>query len=120
MKAKRMQAHIGQHDIPSTKEKVAPIHEDATYPGVASDKLQELYDAALKWAAKCPICHEDGEQVDPLPPPFRINKYLDGVSKQLINHITQPPEKWVYFISAYADRYHNYECCHHPKSRTSR
>lgn len=113
MKASKGQAHIGPH-----KGHLDPGMESfhRTYPDAVKEMLEDLRKRVLLWPAHCPVCQEDDEQKSPLPPPYRLNGYLDGLSKKVMGHLTAAPSSWEYFVSKYSKDYHK-EVCTHGKKR---
>ena len=118
MNANMGQAHIGAHDIPPLDADSDDFEEvddyddgstdrdrDLTYPKYAKKLLKNLYKSAMPWAKECPFCEGKDSEKGELPPPYRINQYLDNISEHLIQHIRYtPPESWEYFLSEYAKK----------------
>jgi hypothetical protein len=111
MKNGRGQVHIGEHDLAYDPD--TPKVHHTSYPAEAVKLLDQLYDVAKnRWEPACPLCEEAKDDGEKLPPPYRLNKYLDMVSAELIAHITADPGSWVYFISDYAANFHDTVCPH--------
>jgi len=94
------QAHIGKHKG----------HEHAAgqdYPLAIKDELDALKKRILNKQEECPFCVEDdGKPKDPFVPPYKVNVWLDKLSKDIKTELKSPVEKWPYFISKYAKMYY--------------
>ncbi len=100
MAAGKGQIHIGGHTG----------HEHAVgqdYPSEIKKHLSQLQDRIIKKSEECPFCVEsDGKAKKPFVPPYKVNQWLDNLSKSIKKDLTGPAKSWPYFVSKYAKRYH--------------
>ncbi|VUD66203.1 hypothetical protein TDB9533_03529 [Thalassocella blandensis] len=101
MIAGKGQVHIGGHTG----------HEHAVgqdYPSAIKEELSKLKDRVVMKSEECPFCVDnDGKAKKPFVPPYKVNQWLDSLSKDIKKDLTGPVKKWPYFISKYAKRYYN-------------
>jgi hypothetical protein len=100
MAAGKGQAHIGGHTG----------HEHAVgsdYPTEIKKELDALEKRILNKSEECPYCVEgDGAPKKPFIPPYKVNQWLDTLSKDISRDLKGPVKTWPYFISRNAKRYH--------------
>ena len=100
------QAHIGSHYNKTTFK-----HSEA-YPRFVKRKLDAIARRVVAISSDCPICSENGQKKKPLPTPYGVNIWLDGLSKSISRHVTSRPRRWEYFVSGHAASYHDEVCRH--------
>lgn len=94
------QTHIGGH---SGYENAA----GQDYPSAIKEELTSLQKRVLLKSEECPFCVEnDGKPKKPYVPPYKLNQWLDNLSGNIFRKLKGPAEKWPYFVSKYAKRYH--------------
>lgn len=100
MAAGKGQIHIGGHTG----------HEHAVgqdYPSEIKKHLSQLQDRIIKKSEECPFCvKSDGKPKKPFVPPYKVNQWLDNLSKSIKKDLKGPAKSWPYFVSKYAKRYH--------------
>ncbi|VAW90335.1 hypothetical protein MNBD_GAMMA17-1024 [hydrothermal vent metagenome] len=100
MAAGKGQTHIGGHSG----------HEHAAgqdYPSAIKEELTALKTRILNKSGECPFCVEDdGTPKKPFIPPYKVNQWLDNLSKDIQSDLTGQVVDWPYFISKYAKRYY--------------
>ena len=99
MVANKGQIHIGGHK--------GHTHDDQDYPSTIKEELSSLKKRILLKSEECPFCVEgDGTPKKPYVPPYKVNQWLDNLSKDIKLELTGSAKNWPYFISKYAKRYY--------------
>lgn len=100
MIAKKGQVHIGGHSG----------HEHAVgqdYPTAIKKELTAIKRRVIQKSEECPFCVENGgTPKKPFVPPYKVNLWLDLLSKRIARKLSGPVKTWPYFISRYAKRYY--------------
>lgn len=61
----------------------------------------------IEQSEECPFCvDEKGKAIEPFVPPYKLNQWLDNLSKRIKRKLTGPVNSWPYFISKYAKEYY--------------
>lgn len=96
MEAGMGQSHIGNHTG----------HETAAgddYPTIIQEELTAFKKRVLKKSKECPFCVDNnGDPKKPFIPPYKLNQWLDNLSRRINRKLSGPVHAWPYFISKYA------------------
>ncbi|WP_196137597.1 AHH domain-containing protein [Aliikangiella sp. G2MR2-5] len=77
-----------------------------SYPDEIKKRLTLLKDRVGEKSEECPFCVESsGKPKKPFVPPYKVNQWLDNLSKNIEKKLTSSPSTWPYFISKYAKKY---------------
>jgi len=100
MAAGKGQTHIGGHSG----------HDNASgkdYPKIIKKELTAIVDRINIKSEECPFCVEDdGKPKKPFIPPYKVNQWLDNLSKDIKSDLTGQVVDWPYFVSKYAKKYY--------------
>jgi len=99
MAAGEGQAHIGSHGG----------HEHSPgqdYPSVIKENLAAIKDRILSKREGCPFCEDADGDSNKFVPPYKVNIWLDLLSKNIERKLTSSVNSWPYFISGYAKQYY--------------
>jgi hypothetical protein len=100
MKAGKGQVHIGGHTGHNGDG-------GKDYPTMIKEELTALQKKIVEKSEECPFCVEgDGKPKKPFLPPYKVNLWLDNLSKDIKTKLTSSPKSWPYFISKYAKKYY--------------
>ncbi len=77
------------------------------YPNMIKEELTAIQKKIVEKSEECPFCVEGGgKPKKPFVPPYKVNQWLDNLSKQIERKLTSQTKSWPYFISKYAKKYH--------------
>jgi hypothetical protein len=95
MMRKQRQFHLGEH------EGAAPPQRSYVQRGIKH--LDTLTVFVEHYAKGCPMDDASKPRTQPpYVPPFRLNRHLNVLSKQMRSYIVGDPRRWKYFISKWA------------------
>ncbi|MBK7614601.1 MAG: AHH domain-containing protein [Burkholderiales bacterium] len=99
LKAQR-QFHLGEHDgaVP------AKDRAERSYVQRGIKHLNTLTVFMQHYADGCPMGKATPPKEPPYVPPFKLNRHLDVLSKQMRAYVVGDPRRWRYFISKWAMR----------------
>lgn len=100
MEAGKGQVHIGGHTGHNGDG-------GKDYPTMIKEELTALQARVLNKSEECPFCVEsDGTPKKPFIPPYKVNQWLDNLSRRINGKLAGPVRAWPYFISKYAKMYY--------------